>query len=68
MKQILSLAELENSTNKTLYFTFDNKIEGIDCIAMGPALYDVHTVKERASISSVERTFKLLLEILKKCK
>ena len=32
MKQILSLAELENSTNKTLYFTFDNKIEGIDCI------------------------------------
>lgn len=47
---------------------FASKIEGIDCIAMGPALYDVHTVKERASISSVERTFKLLLEILKKCK
>ena len=47
---------------------FASKIEGIDCIAMGPTLYDVHTVNERASISSVERTFKLLLEILKKCK
>jgi dipeptidase D len=47
---------------------FASKIQGIDCIAMGPTLYDVHTVKERASISSIERTFKLLLEILKKCK
>ncbi|MBQ8458515.1 DUF177 domain-containing protein [bacterium] len=32
MKKILSLEELENSTNKTLYFTFDEKIEGIDCV------------------------------------
>ncbi len=47
---------------------FASKISGIDCIAMGPALFDVHTVKERASISSIERTFKLLLEILKQCK
>ncbi len=47
---------------------FASKIQGIDCIAMGPTLYDVHTVKERASISSIERTYKLLLEILKKCK
>lgn len=47
---------------------FASKIQGIDCIAIGPSLYDVHTVKERASISSIERTFKLLLEILKKCK
>lgn len=47
---------------------FASKITDIDCIAMGPALFDVHTVNERASISSIERTFKLLLEILKKCK
>ena len=33
MKKILSLDELENSSNKTLYFTFDEKIEGIDCVA-----------------------------------
>lgn len=32
MKKILSLDELENSANKTLYFTFDEKIEGIDCV------------------------------------
>ena len=32
MKKILALDELENSTNKTLYFTFDEKIEGIDCV------------------------------------
>ena len=32
MKIILSLDELENSSNKTLYFTFDEKIEGIDCV------------------------------------
>ena len=32
MKKILSLDELENSENKTLYFTFNEKIEGIDCV------------------------------------
>lgn len=47
---------------------FASKINDIDCIAMGPTLYDVHTIKERASIPSIERTYKLLLEILKKCK
>ena len=32
MEKILSLDELENAENKTLYFTFDEKIEGIDCV------------------------------------
>jgi uncharacterized protein len=32
MNKILSLDELENSKNKTLYFTFDEKIKGIDCV------------------------------------
>ncbi len=45
---------------------FASAIEGIDCIAFGPSLYDVHTVKEKMSISSAERIYKLLLEILKK--
>jgi uncharacterized protein len=31
MEKILSLEDLENAENKTLYFTFDEKIEGIDC-------------------------------------
>lgn len=47
---------------------FSSAIDGLDCIAMGPQLYDVHTVNEKLSISSTENTFKLLLEILKKCK
>lgn len=47
---------------------FSSGIDGLDCIAMGPQLHDVHTVKERLSISSLENTFSLLLEILKRCK
>ncbi len=47
---------------------FSSGIEGLDCIAMGPQLFDVHTVKEMLSISSLENTFKLLLEILKRLK
>ena len=32
MEKILSLEDLENAENKTLYCTFDEKIEGIDCV------------------------------------
>jgi dipeptidase D len=44
---------------------FASKLEGLDCISIGPQMYDIHTVKERLSISSVERTWKLILETLK---
>lgn len=47
---------------------FASRIKGLDCIAMGPMLFDVHTVNERLSISSVEQTYKLLLKILEQCK
>lgn len=47
---------------------FADKIEGLDCISMGPNLFDVHTVDERLSITSAKSTFDLLLEILKNCK
>ncbi len=47
---------------------FASKIKNIDCIAMGPALFDVHTVNERLSISSAEKIYKLLINILKKCR
>lgn len=47
---------------------FASKIEGIDCVSMGPQLYDVHTVNERLSISSTEQIYKLLLKILEKCR
>lgn len=47
---------------------FSSGVDDLDCIAMGPQLFDVHTVKERLSISSLESTYKLLLEILKRLK
>ncbi len=37
----------------------------LDCIAIGPQLYDVHTVQERMSIGSVERVYKMLTDLLK---
>ncbi|MBR5223182.1 MAG: aminoacyl-histidine dipeptidase [Clostridia bacterium] len=43
---------------------FASRIEDIDCIAIGPTLCDVHTVNEKADIYSIDRTYKLLLEIL----
>lgn len=46
---------------------FASKIEGLDCIAMGPKLYDVHTTKEKFYKKSFNETFALLLKILEKC-
>ena len=43
---------------------FSDAIDGIDCISVGPALYDVHTVNEKLSISSTENVFNILLKIL----
>lgn len=47
---------------------FTSAIKGLDCIAIGPALYDVHTVNEKLSISSVVKIFNVLISLLKKCK
>ena len=47
---------------------FSGKIEGLDCVSFGPTNYDIHTPKERLSISSTERMWKLILEFLKRSK
>ena len=47
---------------------FADVIDGIDCISIGPALYDVHTANEKLSISSTENVFNILLKILEKLK
>lgn len=47
---------------------FCSKIADLECIAIGPALYEIHTVKERLDIASAERIFELVLNILEKCK
>ena len=40
-------------------------LSGLDCIAIGPQLYDVHTIHEKLSISSLERIYQILLNLLK---
>lgn len=47
---------------------FADALSGIDCIAIGPALYDVHTVNEKLSISSTKNLFDLILKMLKNLK
>lgn len=47
---------------------FMNKINGLDAISLGPDMYDVHTPNEHLSISSAERVWELLLEVLKEMK
>jgi dipeptidase D len=47
---------------------FSEKIPGLDCVSFGPDNYDIHTPKERLSISSTERMWRLILEFLKRSK
>ncbi|MGP1569426.1 MAG: aminoacyl-histidine dipeptidase [Eubacteriales bacterium] len=47
---------------------FTEKIDDLDCVSIGPDLRDVHTPDEYMSISSAQRTWKLLLGILKASK
>lgn len=44
------------------------KIENLDCISFGPENLDIHTPKERLSISSTERVWELIKEFLKNSK
>ena len=41
------------------------KLPGLDCVSIGPQMYDIHTSREKLEIASVERTWNFLLEILK---
>ena len=40
------------------------KVEGLDCISTGPELENVHTPRERMSISSVQRVWTFVLSLL----
>lgn len=46
---------------------FYSAIEGLDCISIGPDLFDVHTVNEKMSISSTEKIFNIMIALLEKC-
>lgn len=41
------------------------KIKGMDAVSIGPQMWDIHSPRERLSISSVERTYHYVKEILK---
>ena len=47
---------------------FSEKLPGLDCISYGPQINDIHTTRERISISSVKRNWELTVEVLKKLK
>lgn len=47
---------------------FARKIEDLDCISIGPDMYDVHTVHESLSISSAREIFELLCTVLERCR
>lgn len=44
------------------------KIEGIDIVSMGPEILNIHTPKEKISISSTQRTWEYILAVLENCK
>jgi len=41
------------------------KLPGLDCVAMGPTAYDIHTSRERLDIASTKRTWDFILAVLK---
>ncbi len=47
---------------------FADAIQNFDCIAIGPALYDVHTTREKLSISSTQNLYDTIIKILEKLK
>ncbi len=47
---------------------FSGKIPGLDAISYGPDMWDIHTPRERLSISSSQRVWELIVELLKELK
>lgn len=47
---------------------FTGKKPELDCISLGPDMKDIHSPKERLSISSTKRTWEYILEVLKNMK
>jgi len=45
---------------------FCGKVEGLDCISIGPDMRDIHSSRERLSIDSTRRTWEFLKEVLKR--
>lgn len=45
---------------------FAGKLDDLDCVSLGPDLYEIHTPRERMSVASVARTWELVCEVLRR--
>lgn len=45
---------------------FCGKIDGLDCVSMGPDIFDIHTTDEKLSKKSAQRVLDLLVKVLAK--
>ncbi len=43
---------------------FMDKLEGLDCVSIGPNMQNIHTTEETLSISSVQRVWDYLIQLL----
>ncbi len=43
---------------------FESKIEGLDCVSIGPDMKDIHSPKERLSVASTKNVWEYLLAVL----
>lgn len=43
---------------------FYDRLEGLDCVSIGPDMKDIHTSEEKLSISSAARVYEYLLNVL----
>lgn len=47
---------------------FAGKMPGLDCVSIGPDLLEIHTCREKMSVSSVQRLWRFVTEVLKRSK
>ena len=47
---------------------FYKKMEGLDCVSLGPDIIDIHTSEEKLSISSTRRVWNYLIKVLEALK
>ncbi|MBR5768101.1 MAG: beta-Ala-His dipeptidase [Clostridia bacterium] len=43
---------------------FADRIPGLDCVSVGPDIKDIHTFRETLSVSSTDRLYRLIREVL----
>ena len=68
MKKYTEMTKEELMQEKTALEAEYEKIKNLDCVSFGPDNFDIHTPKERLSISSTGRVWDFIVEFLKQAK